>query len=226
MDKGVLYIVSLPLGNLEDITLRALRTLSEVDAILAEDTREIAKFLTLKSLPRKKLISYRDQNHDRVVKEIAERIEQGENLALVSDRGTPTISDPGYKLVRDLTSLGITVVTIPGPVAAMAALSISGLPTDRFVFLGFLPRSRGKQRKILGEFATLPATFIIYESPFRIVSLLRVIAELGNVDVALARELTKMNEEVIRGKVLDVIDLLKDKKLKGEWVVMGHKASV
>jgi len=152
MDKGVLYIVSLPLGNLEDITLRALRTLSEVDAILAEDTREIAKFLTLKSLPRKKLISYRDQNHDRVVKEIAERIEQGENLALVSDRGTPTISDPGYKLVRDLTSLGITVVTIPGPVAAMAALSISGLPTDRFVFLGFLPRSRGKQRKILGEF--------------------------------------------------------------------------
>jgi 16S rRNA (cytidine1402-2'-O)-methyltransferase len=144
-------------------------------------------------------------------------------IALVSDRGTPTISDPGYRMVHDVSNNGFEIITIPGPVAAIAALSISGLPTDKFVFLGFLPRTIGKQKKILSTYCITPITFIIYESPYRLVSLLETILEvLGDIDLALAKELTKMNEKVLRGKVSDLLSELQGTTPKGEWVIVGR----
>lgn len=224
--KGILYLVSVPIGNLEDITLRAIKTLKEVNAIVCEDTREAGKLLQLLDLPKKQLISYREQNHERSLGYIAQILENGEDLALISDRGTPGISDPGFKLVRDLTARGIIVVPVPGPSAVIAALSASGLPTDRFIFLGFLPKSTGKQKKLLQQFAVLPATFIIYESPFRVFRLLKtILEELGEIDVAVARELTKQNEEFIRGKTSAVLNELEGKKIKGEIVVLGRASS-
>ncbi len=223
-EKGKLKLVSLPIGNLQDVTLRALEELKSAQYIAAEDTREVGSFFAKLELPKPSWISYRDQNHDRVSPQIISLLEQGEDIVLVSDRGTPTISDPGYKLVRDAHEAGIEVVSIPGASAVIAALSISGLPTDRFSFLGFLPRGDGKQQKILEQFGELPATFIVYESPYRVGRLLKNIeAALGSdVEVAVIREITKMHEEVVRGKVSDLAAQYKDKKLKGEFVVLGR----
>ena len=221
--NGKLYLVSLPIGNLKDITLRALEVFREVGYVAAEDTREIGSFFAKHELPKPRWISYRDQNHDRAVPQILEILKRGEDVALVSDRGTPTISDPGYKLVRDVIEEDIEVIPIPGPTAAMAALSASGLPTDRFTFLGFLPRSKGKQGELLKQFATLPATFIIYESPFRVTKLLEIIQDvLGEIDVVVAKELTKMHETFIRGKTSEVLDQVKKLPTKGEFVVLGR----
>jgi len=223
MANGNLYLVSVPIGNIKDITLRALEILKDADAIIAEDTRQAGNLIKLLNLPRVRLLSYRDQQHERVFPQILELLSAGKNLALISDRGTPTISDPGYKLVRDLHSVGISVLSVPGANAAIAALSVSGLPTDRFVFLGFLPRTAGKQRKLLQQFATLPATFIIYESPFRVIKLLKLIGEeLGNIEIVLAHELTKLNEEIIKGRLEEVMKVMQVKKIKGEWVVLGR----
>ena len=234
---STLYIVGLPIGNLGDVSQRALQILTDADVALAEDTRELVKFLRLTELPHKEILSYRDQNHDRVLPDILRLLEQGKTLALTSDQGTPGISDPGYKLIRDVIDAGFRVEHISGPVAAISALLLSGLPTDRFTFIGFPPRTKGKQQKLIAEFAELPATFILYESPFRVVKLLESIAEeLGEeTQVAAISEISKLHEQVHRGTVREVIDSLKAKgkndkkkgkgewKLKGEWVVVGRK---
>lgn len=223
MSKGKLYVVALPIGNLQDVTLRALEILRAVKYIVAEDTREIGNFLAAHAIPKPQYISYREQNHLQIVEGILDKLAEGEDMALVTDRGTPTISDPGFRLVKDAADATIEIVTIPGPSSVIAALAISGLPTDRFSFLGFLPRKPGKQKQLLQEFGNLPATFIILESPFRLVKLLHTIHDaLGDIDIALAHELTKLNEGVIRGKLKQVIADLGDKPVKGEWVVMGR----
>lgn len=223
-DFGILKILSLPIGNTQDITLRALAELGEASYVAAEDTREVGSYFAKMELPKPKWISYRDQNHDRVAPQIIELLQQGEDVILVSDRGTPTISDPGYKLVRDAHEVGIEVVSIPGPSAVIAALSISGLPTDRFSFLGFLPKGNGKQQKLIAEFGALPSTLIMYESPYRVAKLLANIAKaLGSdTEVAVVKEITKLHEQVMRGTAADLAVELDGKKLKGEFVVLAR----
>lgn len=222
--KGKLYIVSTPIGNLGDITYRAVEVLKSVPFILAEDTRESIKLLKRYDI-KTQLISYRDQNHLRMIGKIREKLDMGLNLALISDSGTPLISDPGFKLVRELKELGYIVESIPGPSALIAAISISGLPTDRFVFLGFLPKSESKRKSILGKYLQLDDTVIIYESPKRVLSLLNIIQSLSDSNmVVLAKDITKLREEVISGEAVELISALKERDFEnhphGEFVVL------
>lgn len=223
---GRLTLVSLPIGNIQDLTPRGLEALQSADYILAEDTRQIVKLVKILETRFHEIKSYRDQNHDRVVDAIVSDLEDGKQLVLVSDRGTPTISDPGYKLVKEVLDAGFTVTATPGPTAAMMALSISGLPTDRFSFLGFLPRSAGKQKKLLAEFGALPSTLIMYESPFRVAKLVANIRDVFGDDasVVACSELTKLHEKTLRGEASQLAEHLatlhKKQKIKGEWVVL------
>jgi 16S rRNA (cytidine1402-2'-O)-methyltransferase len=225
MNKGKLYVVATPIGNLGDITYRAVEILKDVPFILAEDTRESMKLLNRYNIDTY-LISYRDQNHERMIKKIKEKLDMGLNLALISDSGTPLISDPGFKLVRELRQSGYDIESIPGPSALIAGLSISGLPTDKFSFLGFLPKSEKKRIELLRTYLPLDTT-VIYESPKRILSLLNQIYEVNsNTFVVLAKDLTKMREEVIQGNVSDVINILKERDYEnnphGEFVVIAN----
>lgn len=223
MEKGKLYIIATPIGNLSDISLRALDVLKDVDMILSEDTRETDKVLKKYEINKPQL-SYRDQNHNYVFPRILETLENGLSLALVSDSGTPLISDPGYKLVRDLIKKDIEVVSIPGPCAAISALTVSGFPTDKFVFLGFLPKSHGDRVKILLSYSSLDATLIIYESPFRVGKLLDEIKEnIGERHLCIVNEITKVHEKIFRGSISLLIEAIRGKKLKGEYVVLIGK---
>lgn len=223
MIKGKLFIVATPIGNMSDITLRALEVLKEVSLVVSEDTRETDKILKKYDIQKAQL-SYRDQNHYFMLPKIIETLEQGNSVALISDSGTPVISDPGYKLVRDLVKKGFEIVSIPGPTALISALVSSGFPTDKFSFLGFLPKSKNDRQKILHKYGEMDATVIIYESPFRISKLLEEINEaLGDRMVCLASELTKMHEKFLRDKVSKLTQELKGKKLKGEFVVLIAK---
>ena len=218
---GKIFIVATPIGNMDDISARALKTLADVDYIVSEDTRETQKLLNHFQI-NKPQISYRDQNHNRVYKQILELLNSGLNIALVSDRGTPLISDPGFKLVRDLIEEGIKVESIPGPSSVIDALVLSGLPTDKFVFLGFLPRKESQIEKILKEYGELDATLIIFESPFRLESLLQTaLGVLGARDTVVCKELTKMHEEVYRFNLAQWN--LQKFDLRGEFVVLFSK---
>lgn len=225
MNKGRLYIVATPIGNLGDITYRAVEILKRVQFILAEDTRESIKLLNRYEI-NTQLISYRDQNHERMIGKILEKLDMGLNLALVSDSGTPLISDPGFKLVRQLRQMGYDIESIPGPSAVIAGLSISGLPTDRFSFLGFLPKSEKKRIEILETYLQLNTT-VIYESPKRILDLLKQIESINkDVYVVLTKDLTKKREEVIQGTVSEVLNILKERDYEnmphGEFVVIAN----
>lgn len=216
-----LYIVSTPLGNKRDITLRALDILGAVDCIACEDTRHSAPLLQHYGI-KKPLISYHDHNAASKRPVLLEKLQQGARVALISDAGTPLIADPGYKLVAACAPLGITVFTIPGCSAVIAALSIAGLPTDKFCFLGFLPPKTAARRTALEAAKHYPMTLAYYETPQRIVETLEdVAAVLGNRQVALARELTKLYEQVIRGTVAEVLALVGAQAvLKGEMVLL------
>ena len=219
--SGKLYIVASPIGNLEDISIRAINTLKEVDFILSEDTRETQKILNHFSISKPQ-ISYRDQNHQVVVKRVIDILNDGLNLALLSDRGTPLISDPGFKLVRDVISSGFKVESIPGPSSVISALVVSGLPTDRFIFLGFLPKSESQRLEMLKKYGNLDSTLIIFESPFRIDKLLdEAKKSLGERDVVVAKELTKLHEEVYRFNLKDLDQQKID--TRGEFVVLISK---
>ena len=223
MEKGKLYIIASPIGNLSDFTLRGIETLKSVNLILSEDTRETDKVLKKYeiNIPQ---ISYRDQNHEVVFPKIEASLENGLDLALISDSGTPLISDPGYKLVRDLIKKGFEVVSIPGPCAAISALASSGFPTDKFTFLGFLPKTSGDRSRLIKKYGDLESTLIFYESPFRIEKLLKEIRDnLGERYVCLANEITKVHEKILRGNVSLLIELVKGKHLKGEFVVLVGK---
>ncbi len=198
---STLYLVATPIGNLEDITLRALRVLREVPCIAAEDTRQTARLLRHYQIETGKLISYHEHNKRRRQALLLERLAQGD-VALVSDAGTPLVNDPGYELVQAAWAAGHRVVPIPGPSAPLAALIASGLPTDTFLYLGYLPRRAPERRRRLSEVAALPCTLIALETPHRLLAALEDIqAVLGDRRLAVARELTKMHEEIFRGTV-------------------------
>ena len=219
--RGVLYVVGTPIGNLEDITLRAIKTLEDVDLIAAEDTRTTRRLLARHGINRP-LVSLHEHNEDRRAAELISKLDKGAAIALVSDAGTPTLSDPGYRLVKDATTTGIKVVPIPGPSAAVAALSVSGLPTDAFLFLGFPPRKRTKRLKFLQQVAKENRTLIFYESPKRAAGLLADLQEImGERRAVLCREMTKTYEEFIRGTLNDITEEVQDRReLKGECTLL------
>ena len=215
-----LYLVPTPIGNLEDITLRAIRVLKEVDAILAEDTRTSGNLLRHLGIS-KPMTAFHLNNEHQQVEHIADRIEAGETMALVTDAGTPGISDPGFLLVRECIRRGLEVECLPGATAFVPALVNSGLPAERFIFEGFLPHKKGRQTKIR-EIADYPYTTILYESPFRLVKTLQQLMEVMGPDrkVSVARELTKIHEENVRGTLQEVCDYFSQKEVKGEIVIV------
>lgn len=214
--KGTLYIVSTPIGNREDITLRALRLLKEVDLIAAEDTRHTGLLLRHFGI-QTPLTSYFEGNESRKKEFILSKLRQGERVALVSDAGTPGISDPGFRLIQTAAENRIAVVPVPGPSAVIAALSVSGLPTDAFLFKGFLPHKSKKREDWLKQLEGVRETLIFYESPHRVSETLNDIFEiLGDREMVLTRELTKIYEEVLRGRVSEIQTQIGERKLKGE----------
>ena len=218
MDRlpGTLYIVSTPIGNLEDMTLRALRILKEVDLIAAEDTRRTGLLLKHFGI-EKPLTSYFEGNEMRKREFVLSKMKEGRSVALVSDAGTPGVSDPGFRLIGIAIENGIPVVPIPGPSAAITALSISGLPTDAFLFKGFLPHKSKKRRDLLQQLIEVKETLILYESPHRISETLEDILNiLGDRQMVLTRELTKAYEEILRGRVSEIRNQTAQRKLKGE----------
>ena len=220
MSPGTLYLVATPIGNLEDLTYRARRILAEVDLIACEDTRHTRHLLVHYGITTRTL-SFHEHNEAARTSELLQRLQRGEDVALVSDAGTPAVSDPGYPLVREAAAAGISVVSVPGPSAVMAALTVSGLPPDRFVFLGFLPRRLGERRRALEAAAALPWTLVFFEAPHRITAVLEDIeAVLGDRRVALARELTKKFEEVFRGTVADALGHLRAHTPRGEFTIV------
>jgi len=223
-DKGVgtLFVVSTPIGNLKDITLRALEVLRKTPVIACEDTRVALKLLSHYQIDGKRLISYHEHNEKEAAERLLSLLKSGEDVALISDAGTPTISDPGYRLVRAAREEGVKVVPVPGPSALTAALSASGAPTDKFLFFGFLPRREGKLREALREILSLPWTVVAYESPHRLERTLSLISELEpEREIILAKELTKLNEEFLRGTAEELLRGLKEEgKLKGEFVII------
>lgn len=215
-----LYIVATPIGNLEDITYRAVRILGEVDLIAAEDTRHSLKLLNHFNIS-KPLTSYFDHNQQFKGERILNALRQGKSVALISDAGTPCISDPGYQLVRDAVAEGIPVTPIPGSCAAIAALSASGLPSDSFTFAGFPPSRQGRRRAFLENLAGLPGSVLLYEAPHRLEECLRdMVHALGDRQIVVARELTKIYEEFIRGTVSQVLETIAGGKVRGEVVIM------
>jgi 16S rRNA (cytidine1402-2'-O)-methyltransferase len=213
---GILYVVATPIGNLEDMTLRGVRVLKEVDLIAAEDTRTVRKLLGHYGISTPQT-SFFEHNELKKGRMLLARLKKGQRIALVSEAGTPGISDPGFRLVRAVISQGVPVVPVPGPSAFVAALSISGLPTDSFLFLGFLPNRPTKRRKTLENWKDWERTLVFYESPHRITATLAdLLTILGDRTIAVARELTKTFEEVLRGKISDVLVRIEDKKVRGE----------
>ncbi|MBI5044331.1 MAG: 16S rRNA (cytidine(1402)-2'-O)-methyltransferase [Candidatus Levybacteria bacterium] len=239
---GILYIVATPLGNLDDITIRAIKTLFSVDGIACEDTRK-AGFL-LRELQKRypelakpangekfqRMLSYYEENENKRIPEVITALKNGLSIALVSDAGTPTISDPGFRLVRECVKEGIPVESIPGPSAGVLALSLSGLPTDKFLFLGYPPRKAGNRMRFFENAKksqeSFVSTIIFYEAPHRIVATLNELASVfGDIDIVVARELTKMHQEVRREKIKDAIVHFSKHAPRGEFVLLLHPTS-
>ena len=216
----MLYIVATPIGNLDDITFRAVDVLKNVDVILCEDTREALKLLNHLGIKKRLISYYRDNERDRLKIALSLLLE-GRDVALICDRGTPGVSDPAYLLVREAYKNNIPVTPVPGPSALTAAMSVCGLPTDRIVFYGFLPRKKGKKRKIMEELREREETIIFYESVHRVKETLGFIKEVfPDREMTLCRELTKKFEEIKTGNVSDVFEYYKDKEPKGEFVII------
>ena len=214
-----MYIVSTPIGNLEDITFRAINVLSSVDLIAAEDTRK-TRFLLDHYTIRKPLISYYSYNESRRTPELIGKLRAGSSIALVSDAGTPGISDPAFRIIRAAIEESIPVVSIPGPTAFLPALIVSGLPTDRFVFEGFLPTKKGRKTK-LEVLRTEHRTVVLYEAPHRLLRTLRDLhSNLGDREIAISRELTKKFEEVFRGRISSALDHFTSHAIRGEFVLV------
>jgi len=230
---GILYIVSTPIGNLQDITFRAVKTLLSVDSIACEDTRRMGIFLQHISLnsngenkkKRPQLLSYYEENEIQRIPEIIELLKQDKYVALVSDAGTPAISDPGFKLIRECIKENIQVEAIPGASSVLTALVVSGLPTDKFLFLGYLPHKEGHTKKLLENVkeitSIIKSTIIIFEAPHKLLKTLKRMEEiLGNRDIVICRELTKIHEEVLRFSINESLGFFTNKKPKGEFVIL------
>lgn len=218
--SGKLYIVPTPIGNLEDITIRAKRILSEVDLILAEDTRKTGQLLKLLNIENK-LSSHHLHNEHKTLNNVVDKLNSGLVIALVSDAGTPAISDPGFLLVRECVNSGIDVETLPGAVAFIPALVNSGLPNEKFCFEGFLPQKKGRQKRLL-QLQEESRTMVFYESPFRLLKALKQFAEMFGEErnASVSRELTKIYEETRRGTLAELIKYYESKTIKGEIVII------
>ena len=217
---GTLYLVATPIGNLADITQRALQVLRDVDLIACEDTRHTRKLLQHYAIDTK-TVSYHEHNEQQRAAELIELLKQGSNVALVSDAGTPAISDPGFRLVRAAADSGIAVTPLPGPTALIAALVAAGLPTDEFFFGGFLPARSGARRARLNELRAVPGTLIFYEAPHRLGASLKDAYEvLGEREAVVARELTKLHEEIRRGRLSELSEHYSTTEARGEIVLL------
>ena len=218
---GTLFVVATPIGNLEDITFRAVRILKEVDLIACEDTRHTQKLLNHYGI-KNKTISYHEHNERERSSQLVKAIEEGSNVAVVSDAGTPGISDPGFRLVQLASSQGIRVVSVPGPTAAVSALVASGIPADEFFFAGFLPARSAARRTRLTELSKVPATLVFYEAPHRVRESLKDMREvLGEREAVVARELTKIHEEQLRGNLTELLEQLNSRnEPRGEFVIV------
>ena len=224
-NTGSIYVISTPIGNIEDITIRAIKTLNEMDFIACEDTRITSKLCRMHKINYKdKLISYHDHNSSKKAPFILKKLNDGFNIGLVSDAGTPLISDPGYKLIRSALENNIEVKSIPGPSALTAAMSVSGISSDQFIFLGFLPRRKILRRRRISSLVNQNYSVIIFENALRLNKLLKELHELlGNRNISIIREITKLYEENIRGSITDILNLLENKNVKGEIVVLIEK---
>jgi 16S rRNA (cytidine1402-2'-O)-methyltransferase len=218
---GILYVVATPLGNADDISARALRVLAEADLIACEDTRRTARLLAAHSI-RTPTVSYFEHNEEQRTRELVERLRLGAKVALVTDAGTPAISDPGYRLVRAASDMGIRVAAVPGPSAVIAALSIAGLPTDRFVFEGFLPMKAGERRRALERLAHEERTIVFFEPARRLNDLLAEMTAVfgGDRMVAILREMTKTYEEVVRGRLDKIAERFAHQQVLGEVTIV------
>ncbi len=223
---GCLYIVSTPIGHLEDITLRALRILKEVSVVAAEDTRHTQKLFNHYQI-HTPMTSYHDHNKEEKTEVLLQRLKEGHSMALVADAGTPGISDPGYYLINRCIQAGIPLSPIPGPSAFLAALAVSGLPTDAFLFEGFLPKKQAGRLKHLLDLKEEPRTIILYESPHRLVRCLHDLYKTwGDRRAMVARELTKLFEEIVRGRLSQIIPMMENRTIRGEitLVVEGSRS--
>ncbi|RKU29105.1 16S rRNA (cytidine(1402)-2'-O)-methyltransferase [Candidatus Poribacteria bacterium] len=223
-DFGTLYLVSTPIGNLEDITLRAIRILKEVDLIAAEDTRITRRLLTHYDI-NTPVTSYFEGNQHAKSEKLIARLKDGDSIALVSDAGTPTISDPGFPLLQECIKADVSIVPIPGASAILAAATVSGLPLHNFTFEGFLSPKSGKRKRQLTNLADAERTIILFESPHRICRLLEdVLQVMGDRDIVIARELTKRYEEIFRGKTTQALEKFRSTEPRGEFtVIIGSK---
>ena len=221
INPGTLYVVATPLGNRDDITVRALNILREVDLIAAEDTRKTRGFLALHAI-QNNLISYHEHNEAERTPALVAKLQKGVSIALVSNAGTPTVSDPGYRLIEAALDNQLSVIPVPGVSAATAALSVAGLPTDSFIFAGFLAKKKTKRLRQLNELASESRTLIFYESPRRVLALLNECMEvMGDRRGVLAREMTKLHEEFIRGRLSEIMERLRDRHdIKGECTLL------
>ena len=222
-----LHLVAVPIGNARDITLRALDLLRGADVLAAEDTRSLRKLMEIHGVPlgERQVVSYHEHNGDRARPRLMAALEAGQSVVYASEAGTPLVSDPGFDLVRAAREAGYPVTSAPGASAVLTALTVAGLPTDRFLFAGFLPNAKGARRKALGELASVPATLVLYESPKRVAAALRDAAEVmgGDRPGALCRELTKKFEEVLTGTLDELAEAATERTLKGEMVLLIGK---
>ncbi len=219
----MLYIIATPIGNLKDITLRALETLENVEYLLCEDTRNTGLMLANLAIKNKpKLISFYDEVEEQKIPEVMKLLDDGKGVGLVTDAGTPIVSDPGYKLVKKCQKLGYKITSIPGPSAVINALVLSGIASGRFSFLGFLPKKSGERKKVLEKYKVFDGAKIVYESPFRLVKLIEEIKVIygDDTEVSVCREMTKKFEEIMTGKASEIFDKIKLKNIKGEIVVI------
>lgn len=221
---GKLFVVPTPIGNLQDITLRALEVLKHVDVIAVEDTRHTGKLLAHYEI-KKPMLSYQEHNETQRIPQIMQKLIEGQNVALVSDAGTPTLSDPGFKLIRQAVSQSVEVDVLPGASSIVVGIVGSGLPTDKFYFGGFLPRTPSKRQKTLSELLSLKATLVFFESPHRVSAMLADAYQvMGNRQVVVARELTKLHQSYWRGSLEEIESSQGIKKIKGEVVVIIDRA--
>ncbi len=224
LNKMPLYIISTPIGNLKDITLRAIETLKDSDIILVEDTRRTGVLLNHYQIKNKKLISFNDKNKERKTQSIITELKQNKQISIVSDSGTPGISDPGFYLIREAIKHNIKIIPIPGPTASIAALISSGFPTDEFTFYGFISKKEKAKKDLINKIKDSNQTTILYESPYRLIKTLKVMAEIiPEREICIAREITKKFEEFIRGTVKEVYNKLRDKPIKGEITIIIKK---
>ena len=219
--KGKLYLVPTPIGNLEDITIRAIRILGEVDIIACEDTRRTGQLISKLQIQKKKFISYHDYNESRRTNKLIDSLNEGQSVAVVSDAGSPGISDPGFRIIRSAIENDIEIIPLPGPTSVIPALTASGLPTDRFFFEGYLSHKSSGRKKRLEEIKNISHTLLFFESPHRLVKSLNDIYEiLGDRRACVAREMTKIHEQFVRGTISEILEQLSNMTVKGEIVIV------